>query len=332
MAQLGQTRTIHAEFTAAGVDTDPTTIALTITDPDGTVTTPVPVHDGSGKYHYDLLLSKAGTWTAKWTGTGAVPTTATQTITVAGRSTEGPCGPWITWPEISEYVTPPTLTPALQDAVLMAATRTLWERSCKQFGLCSIIRARVTPLCRHSYTWRAGHGYSTAGDYGYGALGFGGSRCDCGAYEYVDLGVAPVFTVDEVWIDGVVLTPSAYRVDDWRWLVRTDGNPWPPTSIQPNPGQPNTLEVSRTIGLPIPDDGRMAAALLATKLGKEALEDCEPSANATNIAREGVTITINPPKGDTGIVLVEQWLGNFRCGDSGLFDPGAHRRTIRTNT
>lgn len=248
-------------------------------------------------------------------------------------ASEGPCQNWCTWADLSKFCTPPaSITDAtVKNMILAAATRTLWERSCKQFGLCSIVRARVLPLCIHGYTWRAGQGYYPTT--GYGTLGFG-SGCACGGYQFlpIDLGVAPVVSVDGVWINGAVLDPSNYRVDDWRRLVRTDGNTWGPTTLQPDPGGDNTIEVSWTYGIPVPDDGKMAAALLACKLSKEAAGDCEPSANATQINREGVTITINPPKGDTGIVLVEQWLGNFHCGGGGIFDAGSHRATARVNT
>jgi hypothetical protein len=328
MPNLGSTRATNAEFKAAGVPTDPTTITLTITAPDGTVTTPAPAHDGPGLYHYDIVFTQPGVWTAEWVGTGAVAATGKQTFTVPGASGEGPCAPWIGWDEIGEYCTPPDISVVLQDAVLMAATRTVWERSCKQFGLCTITRARVTPLCRHRYTWRAGYGYSVSGAYG-GTLGLG-SACGCGTYHYIDLGAAPVWSVDAVWIDGVPFTD--YRVDDWQRLVRTDGNPWPPSQLQPAQGDPNTTEVSWTYGLPVPEDGKMAAALLACKYARESAPDCEPSSNATQITREGVSITIQPPKGDTGIVLVEQWLANFKCGGGGIFDAGAHKRTMRVGT
>lgn len=240
---------------------------------------------------------------------------------------EGPCQPWIDWDDLSDVCTPPgSITdPVLQAQILASATRTLWRRSCQQFGLCTITRARVLPLCCHAYTWRAGWGY-------YPTRGWGG--CGCGGYEFlpIDLGVAPVASVQGVWIDGDALDPANYRVDDWRRLVRTDGNTWGPTTLQPDQGGDVTIEVSWTYGLTPPPDGKLMAALLACKKAGQIADTCAPSANATQINREGVTIVLNAPDGDTGIVLVEEWLGNFQCGGGGIFDPGAHRATARVNT
>lgn len=330
MAMLGQTRRITAEFTAATVDTDPTTVTLTITAPDGTVTTPVPTHDGAGKYHHDLLLDQEGIWSIDWTGTGAVPAEASTTITVTGKSAEGPCDNWITWGEIGEYCTPPSLAPALQDAVLAMATRTLWKRSCKQFGLCTIERARVTPLCQHRYSWRAGVGYYPSG--GYAMAGLYANGCACGSYHYIDLGADRVAKVGTVWVNGVVIDPASYRVDDWQRLVRTDGNAWPSSAMQPDRGGTNTVEVTWSYGLPVPDDGKMACALLACKIAKDTQDDCEVSPNATSKSAEGVTIQIIPTTESTGVFLVEAWLAQFHCGEGGIFDAGAKKATTRVGT
>lgn len=55
---------------------DPTQVVLTLIDPAGVRTTPVPVHDATGQYHYDLFLTpdntKAGKWRYRWEGTGTI--------------------------------------------------------------------------------------------------------------------------------------------------------------------------------------------------------------------------------------------------------------------
>jgi hypothetical protein len=48
------------------------TVALSIKAPDGTVTTPTPTNDSTGKYHSDLTLSSVGTWWYRWATTGTV--------------------------------------------------------------------------------------------------------------------------------------------------------------------------------------------------------------------------------------------------------------------
>lgn len=58
------------------------------------------------------------------------------------------------------------------------------------------------------------------------SCGCAGSDCSCTALcEAIVPG--PVGDILEVWLDGAVLDPSAYRVDDGNRLVRTDGDCWP---------------------------------------------------------------------------------------------------------
>lgn len=57
---------------AAGVLTNPTTVALTIIDPEGVEASPTPDNDSTGAYSHDLTLTKSGLWQYRWAGTGAV--------------------------------------------------------------------------------------------------------------------------------------------------------------------------------------------------------------------------------------------------------------------
>jgi hypothetical protein len=52
--------------------TNPTSVTLSITKPDGTVLTPSPTNDSAGRYHYDQAADQSGLWRYVWTGTGAV--------------------------------------------------------------------------------------------------------------------------------------------------------------------------------------------------------------------------------------------------------------------
>lgn len=67
--------TAHIAITFAdqnGVPTDPSTVTLTIQAPDNTSTSPTPINDGTGLYHYDLALAMSGIYRFKWVGTGLV--------------------------------------------------------------------------------------------------------------------------------------------------------------------------------------------------------------------------------------------------------------------
>lgn len=79
---VGDTYTATATFTVGGVLTNPTSISLTVTAPDGTATSPTPTNDSTGVYHYDQALSSAGVWSFVFTGTGTAAGVQTSTITV----------------------------------------------------------------------------------------------------------------------------------------------------------------------------------------------------------------------------------------------------------
>lgn len=63
-------------FTVSGTPTDPTTISLAVTDPEGTTTTYTYAaaqitRDSAGVYHKDIPCTLTGTWLYLWVGTGA---------------------------------------------------------------------------------------------------------------------------------------------------------------------------------------------------------------------------------------------------------------------
>ena len=68
----GQLVRVSCAFTVSGVATDPTAVVLTVEDPAGTITTPTPVHDTTGNYHYDLTPVLPSWWSYQWKGTGTV--------------------------------------------------------------------------------------------------------------------------------------------------------------------------------------------------------------------------------------------------------------------
>lgn len=124
-------------------------------------------------------------------------------------------------------------------------------------------------------------------------------RCSCSTVHEVQLGVRPLAEVTEVRIDGAVLDPSAYRVDDWEWLVRLDGEAWPRCQdITAPDGGPDTWEVDMTWGLP-PSAAVVTGTLaLAGEVAKACGGDdtCGlPRRQIETIARQGVQITALDP-------------------------------------
>jgi hypothetical protein len=135
------------------------------------------------------------------------------------------------------------------------------------------------------------------------------SGCMCGSLEEALL-PDEVGRIEAVWMDGVLLDPSAYRVDNGNRLVRTDGESWPtcqdPAIHDPADGG---FWVTYYPGVAPNDLLRYAAGVLAAEYylacsGKE----CRLPTGVTNINRVGLSIEVEPgtfPGGMTGIPEVD---------------------------
>lgn len=205
----------------------------------------------------------------------------------------------------------------LVDDALAAASSILYVLSGRQFpGVCS---ATVRPCA-----WRPGQSQRTRYRWGtwewrraWGSCGCRSDAvCGCGGLSQVELR-QPVAEVTEVLVDGDVLDPSAYRVDDWRWLVRVDGDSWPCCqSLELDSTEPGTFEVSFGFGaLPSPGGDRSAAALaceLAKAWQPELAGQCRLPQRVQQLTRQGVSLVMNPADvfdgGLTGISDVDLWL------------------------
>src|SRR5262249_15263105 len=116
--------------------------------------------------------------------------------------------------------------------------------------------------------------------------------CSCSVVSEALL-PAPVASVSQVKVDGVVLDPSAYRVDDWRKLVRLDGQQWPICNdLTKNDTETGTWSVTLSFGEDIGTLGNMALGELATQFAK--LLACDTSCMlpkpVQQIVRQGTTI------------------------------------------
>lgn len=245
---------------------------------------------------------------------------------------------WINWQDVAQVCEPADLSPAQQGLVLRAATNLMWKLSGRQFGVFSIT-ARPMPYCGHSY----GQPFSFWTYPGWASPpAQHWQPCSCQAYYFVHLGRAPINSITEVRVDGQVVDPATYHVDEWNYLVRAD-QPWPVCSDLASPhDHAGVFEVAWTYGPPVPAEGKTAAALLACRLSHEVdvEDDCAIPATASSVATEGVTIRLDlnsiTEKGRTGILLVDLWLqsecpdGPQAVGDG--FDPGGKREWFRTRT
>lgn len=220
-----------------------------------------------------------------------------------------------------------TESPVVTAAAVAAATDILWALSGQRFGTCSVKLRPCRRSCRDTVFpdgWTPWPGaiapplYSGGGGTGgywmnAGCAGCGDS-CSCTTLPEVVL-PAPVNSVTEVRVDGVVLTGSAYRVDNNRLLVRTDSGSWPYCqNLLKDDTQVGTWSVTALYGEDVPDSAQWAVGEFACEYIKASRgEDCRLPRTITSLARQGVTISMPVitdllKKGKTGLYLTDFFL------------------------
>lgn len=190
--------------------------------------------------------------------------------------------------------------PEVQDYALQFASYILWAATGRQFGLCSVqvrpYRVRAMPAyVTYPASFDPWGGSSGAFAWGLVASGSGtqlvnwADSCAGSPPEIVLPG--PVGTVTSVTVDGVVVDPSAYRLDGDR-LVRQDGNSWPIAQDLSKPlGQVNTWSVTYTRGKPVPAEVNLATGVYACQVAKaRAGGTCVLPNRVTSITRQGVSV------------------------------------------
>jgi hypothetical protein len=147
-----------------------------------------------------------------------------------------------------------------------------------------------------------------------GSCGDGG--CGCGLTPTIVLPY-PTVSVDEVLINGEVLDPALYQLQNDRYLVRLDGQLWPTCQDLTAPATDDgTWEITYTFGTPVPVGGQIAAGVLTVELAKAACRDksCQLPQRFQSVTREGITVAAldafdDIDKGHTGIWLIDAWVG-----------------------
>lgn len=210
----------------------------------------------------------------------------------------------------------------------MAATY-LWDWTGRKYGQCEVTLRPCRQDCweGRSTFWggsggplRGGLPFTPAlirGQWYNLGCGTCGDACGCGSTQALRL-PGPIASVGEVQIDGTVLDPAAYRVDNGRFLVRQDGDLWPTCQdMNLMLGQPDTWGVTYTKGYAVPKGGQVAAGLLANELAKAACNDktCGLPRRVQSITRQGVTVAVldafdDIDEGHTGIWLIDSWVAS----------------------
>lgn len=259
-------------------------------------------------------------------------------------TTFGPCSPWpVRWTcDIS------TESPEVTAQAVQVATEIVWAMSGRQFGLCEVTLRPCRRSCGDDY-WNpyfsefiGGGGFVQpaliGGQWFNLTCGSCTSGCSCTSISEVVL-PAPVHQVTEVRVDGSPLVSGAYRLDDNRLLVRTDGSEWPRCNdLNKDDDEVGTWSVTAEFGQPVPEGGAWAVGELACELiTARNGNDCRLPRQVTQLARQGVTITFPSltelfGNRQTGLYLVDlfiaTWNPNRLNRRSGVYsvDGTLHRR------
>lgn len=187
------------------------------------------------------------------------------------------------------------------EELIKMASSILFERTGRRFpGECEVSLRPCNP-CRS-----CGHG------------------CGC-RYEFIPLaGVYPVIEVSEVIIDGVVVPPANYRVDEYTRLVRTDGEHWPrwqDLNADLADTTERTFGITYKIGRAVPESLQYAAALLTCELKRACNgQGCRLPDRVRSVVRDGVSYDIVNPEdmangGSFGVPLIDTILQDYVLAD-----------------
>lgn len=232
--------------------------------------------------------------------------------------TVGPCVPWATAADVCSPCDDYAFDSALLDQSLDAASEILFQLSGRQFpGECEVTVRPCAQRCgsASSLFWNDSWGTCSCV-----------SACACSPPSQVMLGAWPIIQIVEVKVDGDVLGPAYWRVDDFSWLVRLpddDGtNPgWPATQRLDLPDtEVDTWSVALVYGRQPPQSGVTAAARLGCELAlacqPETVDRCRLPRRVKEITRQGVSMALIDPmeflrEGRTGLYEVDLFLAAF---------------------
>jgi len=295
-------------YDADGGPAEPSTIVLTITAADGTVTSKTKA-DMAGSSSGDGTVDDVWTFDYVTLAEGATRVLAVGTvgsdevrqshILLVGPASRagGPFAPWCEWDDVVALSTTDlsALAPAVRERLLDIATGILWSLDGRRYPgigqgtrlICSTCSGCVTP------------------------------RCCCSDRNSIDLGTRwPVWGVWDVVIDGDTLDADEYVLRDRRFLERLNGT-WPSCASLTNP---DDFAITWAYGRMPPVELREACARFVLEMAKSALgQKCDLPQRVTVITREQVTYTILDSQkfideGRTGVYLVDLALKASKAG------------------
>ena len=228
---------------------------------------------------------------------------------------QGPCQPWVSSQDLWNCCGQPMTTigegsdeeecPVDMTQYAIAASDILFSLSGRLYsGACEkTVRPCTERWCGFQVLSR---GYVVWNPYwwnpmwtGYGWWLNGRAGCGCRPLSQVKLSGYPVREVLEVKINGAVVDPDTYRLDERRFLtrVRDPADPdtilrWPSCQALDLPDTAEgTFSVTYRYGQDVPIEGVMAARQLGCELYKAcAGQDCALPTGVTRYTRQGVTV------------------------------------------
>lgn len=204
---------------------------------------------------------------------------------------------------------------AIIDNAKLAASQLLWALTGRQFSVCTKTirpcRKKCDDLCCTSLTgfpWTPVH--LPSGDWTNASCDCPG-ECSCTKLSEVNL-PTPVCSVSEVKIDGVVVDPTTYRVDNFRKLVRLGANEWPNCNDLTKPdSEVGTWSVTVNYGTPPPQLVILAANEMACEIIKNCVGGpCRLPQRLASVTRQGISVSFLDDmafldKGLTGLYFVD---------------------------
>jgi hypothetical protein len=238
-------------------------------------------------------------------------------------ATTAPCADWEFQPtcDLSD------VDPAILALAVTSATQTLWALSGMRFGFCEVT---LRPCARSCDTGNFFDDFGppwTSGSWPrpalIGGLWFnlvcGGCAGDCSCSAVSEFVLpAPVHEIIEITIDGTPMASGAYRLDNNRIVVRTDGGEWPRCNdLNLDDTEVGTWSVTATYGEAVPEGAALAMGQLVCEIVRAAAGgDCKLPAGLQQLVRQGVTISYPDVgelfrQGRTGLYLVDMFLATW---------------------
>jgi hypothetical protein len=209
----------------------------------------------------------------------------------------------------------PVPQPVIDNAVL-AASQLLWAMTGRQFGICTATIRPCRKKCQDvCCVWNGGFPWVPVmladGSWTNVACDCAGDSCSCTKLSEVNLPY-PVCSVDEVLINGVIVDPLTYRVDNFRKLVRLGADVWPECNdLTKADTEDGTWSVTVSYGKEVPALVLLGANEMACEIIKSCVGGpCKLPQRIQSITRQQMSVSFLDDmafldKGLTGMYFVD---------------------------